>query len=84
MISNLFISCDIEFRALFRRQSLKTIAHNLGAFDHVDESVRVKEAEIGFQLHQVGAVQGNVNHLALGTLVEATACKHGAAAIEVL
>ena len=37
--------------ALFRRQSLKAVAHNLRAFNHVDESVRVEETEVGFQLH---------------------------------
>ncbi len=70
--------------ALFFRDRFEAFSHDFGAVDDVDEGGRVDVVEVVFELDHVGAVEGDVDHVALGAAVEALAHEKGAAAMEVV
>ena len=47
------------------RERHKTVAHHFSTLNHVDECIRVEDAKVHLQFHQIGAVEVGVDHLTL-------------------
>ena len=62
----------------------KTLAEDLVALHDVDKGVRVDVVEDRAQLDHVGTVEGDVEHLALGALVQSAASDERAATLDVV
>ena len=64
---------NVGMRGLLLGQTAEAFAQNLGTLKDVDKGMRVDVVEHRAQLDHVGTVEGDVEHVALVTLIEARA-----------
>ena len=68
----------------FLRETTEAFAQNLAALHDVDKRVRVDMVENRTQLNHIGAVESDIEHLALGAFVETRAGDKRAATLDVV
>ena len=68
----------------FLRETTEAFAQNLAALHDVDKGMGVDMVENRTQLDHIGAVECDIEHLALGALVEARASDERAATLDVV